>query len=382
MTIEREPSPGTVQTAEEIEEAAATWLVRLDRESAPEEWARLDAWMAASPRHRAAFLRLSVAWRQLNDLRKLAPLGGEADMDLLDPARLNLMRTHSHVSARLETGRRPSESHLSHMSGVRAQHARSRESRPSFRLSARGSRMAASIAAVLVIGVAGAAGLHALRANGADTYSTNVGELRRITLDDGSLLTLNTDSLAEVSYSSGHRKVQLKRGEALFTVAHDASRPFDVTAGPLVVRAVGTQFSVRRRDESSIDVLLTQGQVALNTPSSSTMNAGTLAQLRGGHVTMTELSSSDISDAMGWTAITAPRMTFHGETLRSVVEDMNRYNARKIVVSDAALSERRIGGTYPALDPEGFATRVEHALGVHARRSDSGSVISLESQAQ
>src|SRR5262245_15829623 len=148
MTIEREPPPSTAQTAEEIEEAAATWLVRLDRESSPEEWALLDAWMAASPRHRAAFLRLSVAWRQLNDLRKLAPLGDEADMDLLDPARLNLMRAHSPASARLLTGRRPSESHLSHMSGVRAQQARTRESRRPFRLSARGSRVAASIAAL------------------------------------------------------------------------------------------------------------------------------------------------------------------------------------------------------------------------------------------
>src|SRR6185312_7486227 len=76
-----------IETAEHIEETAAGWVTRIDLHGTPDEWARLDAWLAASPRHRAAFLRLSVAWRRADQLRHLASLGSEVDEDLLDPHR-------------------------------------------------------------------------------------------------------------------------------------------------------------------------------------------------------------------------------------------------------------------------------------------------------
>src|SRR5262245_8487428 len=76
-----------VRTANEIEEEAARWLIRTDEQNRPEQWARLDAWLNESTRHRAAFLRLSVAWRRADALQKLAQLSGEIDENLLDPAR-------------------------------------------------------------------------------------------------------------------------------------------------------------------------------------------------------------------------------------------------------------------------------------------------------
>src|SRR5215471_16880244 len=73
--------------ANEIEQQAAEWVARIDLRGTPEEWSALDAWLNKSPRHRAAFLRLSVAWRRADELKKLALLGGVVDPDLLDPAR-------------------------------------------------------------------------------------------------------------------------------------------------------------------------------------------------------------------------------------------------------------------------------------------------------
>jgi transmembrane sensor len=46
----------------------------------------------------------------------------------------------------------------------------------------------------------------------------------------------------------GLRQVKLDRGEAWFQVAKDPQRPFVVESGPVRVRAVGTAFSVRRRE--------------------------------------------------------------------------------------------------------------------------------------
>src|SRR5262252_6680033 len=76
--------------ANDIEQQAAEWVARIDLRGTPEEWTALDAWLNTSPRHRAAFLRLSVAWRRADELKKLAPANGVVDPDLLDPARWKL----------------------------------------------------------------------------------------------------------------------------------------------------------------------------------------------------------------------------------------------------------------------------------------------------
>src|SRR5262245_9770486 len=78
---------GCKRRANDIEEQAAQWVARIDLRGTPEEWTALDAWLNTSPRHRAALLRLSVAWRRADELKKLAPPSGVVDPDLLDPAR-------------------------------------------------------------------------------------------------------------------------------------------------------------------------------------------------------------------------------------------------------------------------------------------------------
>ena len=84
----RTGSQGT--PADEIEQRAAEWLIRLDAEDRGRkraDLADLEAFLAQHPRHRAAFQRLSEAWRRLDALRKLAPLDGTIDPDLFEPGR-------------------------------------------------------------------------------------------------------------------------------------------------------------------------------------------------------------------------------------------------------------------------------------------------------
>jgi ferric-dicitrate binding protein FerR (iron transport regulator) len=70
-------------TAGHVEQTAAEWIVRIERDGSPENCRALDVWLAERPRHRAAFLRLSAAWRRADCLRKLAPPGKPPDPDLL-----------------------------------------------------------------------------------------------------------------------------------------------------------------------------------------------------------------------------------------------------------------------------------------------------------
>lgn len=380
-----------IETAEHIEETAASWVTRIDLHGTPDQWARLDAWLAASPRHRAAFLRLSVAWRRADQLRRLASLGTEVDADLLDPHRwASITAEHAAPSPTadvapsevVDLALRRTEPHALHLQGLRALGAEPREPRRSFRLSARASRIAASFVVALVLATGGYLGLQMLNPHDTETYSTAVGEFRSIPLKDGSVLALNTDSVVRVELSGNHRVVILERGEALFTVAHDTRRPFDVYAGNLVVRAVGTQFSVRKRDESSADVLVAEGRISINPPSSSTLGVGSYTKVRNGHVSTTLLQLGDISEHLEWT--TTRRLAFKDATVSEVAAELNRYSVRKIVIRAPGLAAQHIGGTFQAGDNEGFVSALVRAYGVHARHLTRGSeeLISVETDAQ
>src|SRR5205807_1325966 len=96
-------------------------------------------------------------------------------------------------------------------------------------------------------------------------YATAIGEQRSVVLKDGSMIQLNSRSRVEVRYTDHDRKIALKEGQALFTVARDTQRPFLVSAGDTAVRAVGTQFDVNRL-ETEIVVTVLEGKVAVESP--------------------------------------------------------------------------------------------------------------------
>ncbi len=78
-------------------------------------------------------------------------------------------------------------------------------------------------------------------------------------LSDGSVVTLNADSRIDVHMDQHQRNILL-RGEAIFKVAHDESRPFFVHAEHTTVRAVGTQFNVYARPDGSTTVAVLEAR--------------------------------------------------------------------------------------------------------------------------
>src|SRR5262249_44619804 len=156
----------------------------------------------------------------------------------------------------------------------------------------------------------------------------------------------------------------LTRGEALFQVAKNKERPFDVEAGHTTVRAVGTAFSVRLHEtgpNERVDVVVEEGRIAINPPSAQTYAAGSVAIVRNGHDEATVLDREDISSRFAWTN---GRLMFQAEKLSDVVDDFNRYNLRKLRVTDPDIAGMRIGGTFQATDPERFAEGLGTAFGI------------------
>src|SRR5262245_33947215 len=96
------------------------------------------------------------------------------------------------------------------------------------------------------------------------SVSTAIGDYRRLPLSDGSTLELNTATEVRYRLSEHVRLLDLTTGEARFRVAHDPARPFVVFAADTVIRAVGTEFTVRIHDDRKVDVVVADGVVAVS----------------------------------------------------------------------------------------------------------------------
>lgn len=202
-----------------------------------------------------------------------------------------------------------------------------------------------------------------LWANAPAYYDTRVGEIRRVALADGSVVAINTASALEVRLGKQSRRIELDRGEAWFQVAKNPARPFVVTAGNANVMAVGTAFSVRRREQGA-EILVTEGVVkawgAGGTPVS--LRAGERAFIATDASVRKHVNTvSTIDQALAWRS---GRIDLIGETLEYAIGEFNRYNTRKLVLVDPALGREQLDGVFRIEDVEGFARAVARALGV------------------
>jgi ferric-dicitrate binding protein FerR (iron transport regulator) len=204
-------------------------------------------------------------------------------------------------------------------------------------------------------------------------YETQIGKSKVIRLPDQSVMTLNTNSAADVHYTAQRREITLLRGEALFAVAHNPERPFDVEVGARTVSAVGTKFAVRLRAPEYFDVFVREGRIAIlgsdsraldtpqgETPAGETINAGQAATVSAGEVRVTNPGIEGIDAKLSWTKM---RLSFQGETLTEVVAEFNRFNRTQLVIIDPTLGGMQIGGEFAATEPERFVA-VLRLLGI------------------
>lgn len=212
-------------------------------------------------------------------------------------------------------------------------------------------------------------------------YSTAIGEQATVTLSDGSSLTLNSNSRVHVNYLPDKRVVHLDRGEAFFTIAHDANRPFWVRSGDCWVRALGTQFDVYRK-ATNLQVTVSEGRIRVGADGKlpdnvdsgethatpfATLSAGQQVDLSSASAITRELSGEDLARVVSWRRGT---LYFENRRLGEVVAELNRYTPRQIFLSDERLVALPIGGTFRA-SPEGAETLLrllEQSLDVRVDR--------------
>jgi transmembrane sensor len=307
-----------------IEAEAARLYLKARTSDSPHDWREAYAWVAQSPTHGFAFAKAEAGWELAERLHELPP-EREGEPEPKPEARLIDKR-------RLLTG------------------------------------LAVAAAA---IGMIGTVSLRLLR--DVDHYRTAVGQTRTVRLTDGSLVHLNTNSSVEVSLGEKLRSIKLLKGEAQFDVAHDAKRPFIVDAEGTLVRAIGTMFNVRlRQDVTELTVI--EGVVAVRNGQSAARRvaSGRSAAVRSGSIAVTPLAPARIRQRVAWQE---GLVEFDGDTLAQAVEEFNRYRATPLVIGDPALASLRVGGAFRLSRSNDFVQALESGFGVKAISGSDRSII-------
>lgn len=338
----------------DIERAAADWLARRDGDgwSASDETA-LETWLATDTAHRVAFLRLQAAWSESGRLQALGAglqAGGPPPRGHWNASSL----TRNAADSVAKSLRRPAQSSWS------------------------GRLRIAGFAAALVCVIAGGWAWQVVHRVDVASYRTAVGEVLTQPLLDGSRVTLASNSDVEVRLSRGERHIDLVRGEAIFAVSKDASRPFVVASNERRVIAVGTRFSVRR-DDIGLRVVVTEGTVRLESARagdsarpSALLPAGSVAVVRGDEVLVRSLPLADAEQMLGWRD---GLLAFRDTPLAEAAAEFNRYNARQIVIDDDQAGALRVGGSFRWDNAEGFVHLVEQGFPVRVDYQDDRIVL-------
>jgi len=310
-----------------IEEEAARWVLRHDEGAlTAEDRAQFEAWKQASPLHADAFARLSNHWNELDALAALSDTPRETPF-------------YKRPAVWGSVG------------------------------------MAAAVAFAALAG----AGQFFAPANtpvqiaqtpGLDLYTTRVGDQEKITLSDGSVVTLNTASRIETRMNGQERSVRLLEGEAYFQVAHDPSRPFRVYAGDGMTVAVGTAFSVRLK-KNTVEVVVSEGKVAYSrvtdvpAPEPVAYVAAGEAASFSDNVVIEKVNEAEVDRKLSWRE---GKLVFAGDRLGSVVADIARYTDIHFDFASSDLADMRVGGVFQVGEVDDMLDAIETNFGLRVER--------------
>ena len=356
-----------------IKDEAAVWVVRVHGytyktdESMPEDKVQeLQAWMSQSPAHRDSFLEMLSGWDAMHVLEDLADILPYADLY-----------------------QRPKKSLLPKLAfdfGGKA-------------FFAAWSGAAAACFAILIWSFVSVS-------PSSIEFTTEKGQQVSHLLEDGSRITLNTDTEISVNFSDARRVVTLVKGEASFDVAKDTDRPFVVYAGDGMVWAVGTAFNVDFR-EDYVDVIVSEGTVKVfsgvtlrdeeplllidgNSGSGGlegsnlddgayieyfrelVLEAGESAQYSQSRVSKELVEQQELAQGLAWQEGV---LIFQGETLEQALNEISRYTDRNLVIIDPAIRQASVGGRFKTDDIEELVSSLALGLDIKMEQGEGDSIL-------
>lgn len=295
----------------DLTDVAAGWLAALDAGSS--DMAAFQAWRDADVRNAAAFAEVAGTWRDMDSLRQ-----AQGDIQVNTPA-----------------VEQPTRRYV--------------------------IRAAASIVATALAG-----GGIAYRAYARDTASTDLGERRTVSVDEGLSVDLNTDSC--IHWKTGQpTRLWLERGEVAIRLT--AAQKAELRTPGGIFQLMPGIYNARLRD-ASCELAVVKGSIS--GAGDAQIRQGEIALATAGRIAPRSREEADLDRVTAWQRDT---LVLNGESLDYALSEINRYLPSKIVIGDPALSRIRLGGTFATTNPGEFLEALRTSFGIRATPSANGGII-------
>lgn len=230
-----------------------------------------------------------------------------------------------------------------------------------------GGAIAASAAAVGYLAVRPPLGMWPSVAEIAADYRTGPGEQRRLALDEGIVVEMNTRTSLAVA---GARRLELVSGEMAVSSIGAGATSLEVKAGGGRVILADAKADIRC-DETTTGVICLQGRVRVEYQAQVT----TLEERQQVVFGQERLGPATFADAATATAWREGRLVFHGEPLAKVIGEVNRYRRARIVLMNPALGRRSVEATFALKHTDELVKLVQGAYGAKVTTLPGGIVV-------
>ncbi|WP_412066004.1 FecR family protein [Rhizobium sp. SYY.PMSO] len=202
-------------------------------------------------------------------------------------------------------------------------------------------------------------------------YITGTGEIRSVSLPDGSVATLGPDSAIALQYGEDARQIDLLDGMSFFDVTKDPEKPFRVMAGGVVATALGTAFDV----SSDADIVMVGVDHGLVEVRASTSILAGGEKLGENDWVSFDASSGDVDRGKhepGQVGAWRERLVIaERETVSALVARIGRWIPGKVVLADPYIGSMRVSGIFDLSDPQRALEAVVHPAGGRVHRMAS-----------
>ncbi len=326
------------ETEHHILEQAAFWFARQENNALNDaDKLIFDDWLAASERHRAVYHEVSGVWQETALLERPVLHNAARPLTVRETAAQNR-----------NTGRQTGRA-----SGQQA--GAFSFMRP----------LTAAVGFMLCFALGGSYIYDVPTRIKADAY-TATGQSKYVSLPDGSTAELNTSSAIEILYTPQERAIRLLKGEALFTVAPDKTRPFRILTREGGVTALGTIYAVKQ-DKNSTDVTVLESKVQItgngDDAPQAVLHANEQASFTG--TAVSEIHAVDSDTETAWRR---GKLIVNDRPLEEVIAELNRYHPGTIRITDSTIGRLRISGVFETRETANAVKDLENALHIRSTR--------------
>jgi len=209
-------------------------------------------------------------------------------------------------------------------------------------------------------------------------YATAIGEQRTVTLEDGSTVLLNTATTISVNITAKSRNIELKQGEAFFTVQHENNRLFEVRANGLRITDLGTSFDVRALGAKT-QISVVDGIVEVEKQLSND-NQAPVRLIAGQQATHSndlgmQVKSFDVSKTTAWQR---GNLVFNNDTLSTVIAEINRYFPKPLRLIGDDLHNMPFSGIIQISDQRRMVHDLTALLSLDAYETDAEIILTKQ----